>query len=485
MKRALDLTVSLIALAVLSPLLVVIAVFIKLEDGGPVFYRGVRAGRHGRPFRMYKFRTMVVNADSIGPPSTADDDPRITRIGRVLRRYKLDELPQLLNVVMAEMSLVGPRPEVLDEVRLYTDEERLLLSVRPGITDFASLRFNREGEILRGSPDPHRTYREKIRPDKMRLGLEYVRRRSLWIDLAILARTALMPLGLGRTWTAADPSRVMGDMPSRYAEYRALATRIRRHVITMTHRSKASHVGSSLSMADILAVLYAGVLLVDPARPARPDRDRFILSKGHGCAGVYAVLAERGFFPVAWLERFYQDGSPLVGHLTHGGVPGVEVSTGSLGHGLSIACGMALAAKRDGKAYRVFVLLSDGECDEGSTWEAALFAPHHGLDNLVAIVDYNKIQSLGTVKEVLDLEPLAAKWEAFGWAAVEVDGHDLGQIERALARVPIRPGRPTCVVAHTVKGKGVRFMEDRLLWHYRSPSEDDVARALAELEGAE
>lgn len=243
--------------------------------------------------------------------------------------------------------------------------------------------------------------------------------------------------------------------------------------------------GTSLSMADVLAVLYGGLMDVDPARPDWPDRDRFILSKGHGCAGLYAVLAERGFFPVEWLEDFYQNGSRLAGHVTHTGVPGVDASTGALGHGLSLACGMALVGIRDGWPYRVFTLLSDGECDEGSMWEAVLFAPHHKLDNLVAIVDYNKIQSLGTVKEVLDLDPLAAKWEAFGWAVQEIDGHDFEQIESALSRIPLKPGRPSCIIAHTVKGKGISFMEDKLLWHYRSPDGEELERALAELEVAE
>ncbi len=238
-------------------------------------------------------------------------------------------------------------------------------------------------------------------------------------------------------------------------------------------------------MVDLLAVLYGKVLRLDPARPDWPERDRFILSKGHACAALYAVLAERGFFPKAWLDRFCKDGSPLAGHITHTGVPGVEVSTGALGHGLAIACGMALAGKRDARSYRVFVLLSDGECDEGSTWEAALFAPHHHLDNLVAIVDYNKIQSLGTVKEVLDLEPLAAKWQAFGWAVREIDGHDFEQIEHSLLNVPAEPGKPTCIVAHTVKGKGVSFMENKLLWHYRAPDSEEMCKALAELGATE
>jgi transketolase len=260
-----------------------------------------------------------------------------------------------------------------------------------------------------------------------------------------------------------------------------LARRIRGHTLRMVHRAKASHVGSCLSMADLLAVLYGGVLRVDPARPDDPDRDRFLLSKGHGAAALYATLAECGFFPTAWLDTYGQDGTRLAGHVTHHGVPGVEVSSGSLGHGLSYACGMALAGQRDGRPYRVFCLLSDGECDEGSVWEAALFAPHHRLDNLVAVVDYNKIQSFGAVKEVLDLEPFAAKWRAFGWAAREVDGHDVGQVLGALRSVPFEAGRPSCVLAHTVKGKGVPFMEDKLEWHYRSPDAGQLERALAEV----
>src|SRR5205807_10186772 len=171
---------------------------------------------------------------------------------------------------------------------------------------------------------------------------------------------------------------------------------------------------------------------------------------GHACAALYVALAERGFFPDSWLDDFYQDGARLAGHATHVGVPGVEISTGSLGHGLPIGCGMALAAKRDQAAYRVFVMLRDGECDEGSNWEAALFAPHHRLDNLVVIIDYNKIQSLGTVREVLNLDPLAAKWESFGWIAQEIDGHDLNQIIDALDCVPFQLGRPSCIIAHTI-----------------------------------
>lgn len=238
-------------------------------------------------------------------------------------------------------------------------------------------------------------------------------------------------------------------------------------------------------MADMLAVLYERVLRVRPDRPDWTDRDRFILSKGHGCAGLYAVLAEKGFFPKSWLDDFCLNGSRLAGHITHTGVPGVEVSTGALGHGLSIACGMALSAQRDGRAFRVFAMLSDGECDEGSTWEAVLFAAHHRLDHLVAVVDYNKIQSLGDVKQVLNLDPLAAKWESFGWAAREIDGHDLDQIADMFSSIPFEAGKPSCVIAHTVKGKGVSFMENKLLWHYRSPDDRELRQALAELGVAE
>jgi len=238
-------------------------------------------------------------------------------------------------------------------------------------------------------------------------------------------------------------------------------------------------------MAEILGVLYGKILRVDPQQPDWKYRDRFILSKGHGCAALYAVLAERGFFPVDRFDTFCQDGSELVGHATHTHLPGVEVSTGSLGHGLSIACGMALVGKRENQASRFFVLLSDGECDEGSTWEAMLFAGFHALDNVVVIVDYNKIQSLGRVKEVLDLEPFADKWRACRWAVVEIDGHDLEQIDSVLNNIPFEPGKPNCIIAHTVKGKGVSFMEDQLLWHYRAPNADEYRLACIELNGSE
>lgn len=267
----------------------------------------------------------------------------------------------------------------------------------------------------------------------------------------------------------------------RISDNKTLATQIRAHVLRMSHQAKSSHVGTCLSIADILAVLYSGILQVAPSRPDWPKRDRFILSKGHGCAAVYAVLAEKGFFPIEWLDTYQDDGSRLTRHITHYGTPGVEASTGSLGHGLSIGCGMALAGKQGGHHYRIFVLLSDGECDEGSTWEAALFAPHHHLDNIIAIVDYNKIQSLGAVKEVLDLEPLAEKWRSFGWAVQEISGHDFEQIENVLRSVPFETGRPSCIIAHTVKGKGVSFMENQVAWHYKPPDNEELLQALAEL----
>lgn len=259
-----------------------------------------------------------------------------------------------------------------------------------------------------------------------------------------------------------------------------LAREIRRLSLEMVHRAKASHVGSALSIADIVAVLYAGQLRVLPERPADPTRDRFILSKGHACVAVYAALAARGFFPEAKLASYGQDHSDLMNHISHK-VPGVEFSTGSLGHGLPFGVGKAVAAKRTGASWRTFVLLSDGEMDEGSNWEALMFAAHHRLDNLVAVIDYNKWQSLGTVADTLGLEPLADKLRAFGWAVQEVDGHRHYELRNAFRGVPWQPGKPSMLIAHTTKGKGVSFMENRVEWHYRSPDREQLDRALAEL----
>jgi transketolase len=264
------------------------------------------------------------------------------------------------------------------------------------------------------------------------------------------------------------------------ADTMELAAGIRRAAVEMIHRANASHIGGGLSMADLLAVLYGEVLRVRPQDPGWPERDRFILSKGHTCAALYATLALRGFFPTEELLTYGRDGSRLMAHVSHK-VPGVDFSTGSLGHGLPFGCGRALAAKRQRNSWRVFVMLSDGELDEGSNWEAILFAPQHRLDNLVAIVDYNKIQSLGNVGDILDLAPLAEKFRAFRWAVREVDGHDHQAIRAALAAVPWEPGKPSCLIAHTVKGKGVSFMENQLPWHYKSPNADQLRQALAEL----
>lgn len=233
-------------------------------------------------------------------------------------------------------------------------------------------------------------------------------------------------------------------------------------------------------MADLLAVLYGEVLRLRPQHPGWGDRDRFILSKGHCTAAVYAALAEIGFFPVHELEQFGQAGSRLMAHISvH--VPGVEFSTGSLGHGLPFGCGKALASKRLGQNWRTFVMLSDGELDEGSNWEAILFAGHHRLNNLIAIVDFNKIQSLGNVNDVLALDPLADKFRAFHWTVREIDGHDLRQINQALSTPP--NDYPTVILAHTVKGKGVDYMEHQLQYHYSAPgTAEQLQDALRQLE---
>lgn len=261
---------------------------------------------------------------------------------------------------------------------------------------------------------------------------------------------------------------------------RRQAKLIRAQAVKMVHRSGAPHLGSCLSMADILACLYWRVLRIDPENPKWLERDRMILSKGHAAAIFYATLAERGFFPTEELESYCENGSRLTGHVASG-IPGVELSSGSLGHGLPVGCGMALAAKREGLPFRTFVLLGDGELDEGSNWESFLFAPQHGLDNLIAIVDYNQIQSFGRTKDILDLEPLADKLRAFRWAVREVDGHNYQQLIDAFDALPFKMGKPSVIVAHTIKGKGVSFMEDQLSWHYSSPNDQQLQLALAEI----
>lgn len=261
-----------------------------------------------------------------------------------------------------------------------------------------------------------------------------------------------------------------------------LARRMRVSALQMVHRAKASHIGSALSICDIVAVLYGRVLQIDPRHPEAEDRDRFILSKGHACVAVYAALAELGFFRREDLLTYGQDHVVLMNHISHK-VKGVEFSTGSLGHGLPFGTGKALAAKRMRADWKTFVLLSDGELGEGSNWEAMLFAAHHGLDNLVAIIDYNKLQSLTTVDQTLRLEPLASKFSAFGWSVQELDGHDHAALTTALESAPWTMGKPSVLIAHTTKGKGVSYMENSVEWHYRSPNTEQLAIALNELEG--
>jgi len=261
---------------------------------------------------------------------------------------------------------------------------------------------------------------------------------------------------------------------------RQLATRIRQHCLRMTHRGKSGHVGSMLSMGEMLAVLYTRVLRIDSQNPHWPDRDRFVLSKGHGGAAVYAVLGELGFFPQEWFEGYYRDEGKLMGHISHH-VPGVEFSTGSLGHGLPVAVGMALAARRARKTHRILCLMSDGDCDEGSTWEALLFAAQHRLDNLTVIVDYNQVQALGFSRDILDLEPFARRMEDCRWAVKEADGHDVVAIDRALAQLPFEAGKPSWLICHTVKGKGVSWMENTVSCHYGSVTDEQLSQALKEL----
>jgi transketolase len=256
---------------------------------------------------------------------------------------------------------------------------------------------------------------------------------------------------------------------------------IRGHIVRMSHWSNSPHVGTALSSADIVTALYYGEMKVDASRPDWPDRDRFIMSKGHGCAVWYAALAEKGFLPLDELKTFRKIGTRLQGHPEMSRLPGIEMTSGSLGHGLSAGLGMALGLRLDKRDARVYVLLGDGEIQEGLVWEAALTAPNMKVDNLMAIVDYNRWQSGGAVDEIMPLDPLVDKWRAFGWHTVEIDGHDYAQLLETFAKFRRTQGRPTAVIAHTTKGKGVSFMENDNLWHGKSPSAEELQRALAEL----
>ncbi len=260
-----------------------------------------------------------------------------------------------------------------------------------------------------------------------------------------------------------------------------IARRIRRRVVRMSHDGRAPHLGSSLSCIDILVAAYWGALRIDPARPDDPDRDRFILSKGHAAAAWYATLAQRGCFPDALLDTYNQPGGALPEQPSPNCAPGIEAATGSLGHGLSLGLGMALAARMRRQPSRVFVLLSDGECNEGSVWEAAMLALAQRVGRLCAVVDYNKWQATGRSNEVMALDPLADKWRAFGWSVCEVDGHDVDVLVDAMKAVGEHGEQPSVIVAHTVKGKGVSFMEDDNNWHYRVPDDAELAASLTEL----
>jgi transketolase len=264
------------------------------------------------------------------------------------------------------------------------------------------------------------------------------------------------------------------------ADLVSISKEARRMLLKMNHIANASHSGSALSIIDLLSVLYFQILKIDPSQPKEENRDRFILSKGHACSALYSILALRGFFPKEDLDTYSADGSSFLTHASHH-IPGVEISTGSLGHALSISCGIALAAKKKNKTFKIITLLSDGELDEGSNWEALLFAPHHKLDNLTVIIDYNKIQSLGNVKDILDLEPLKDKFEAFGWTTLEIDGHCHKAIYETLSKLPNISNKPTAIIAHTIKGKGVDFMENQLLWHYKSPNNELYINAITQL----
>lgn len=261
-----------------------------------------------------------------------------------------------------------------------------------------------------------------------------------------------------------------------------ISRQIRSRLVRMSHDARAAHLGSSLSCVDILVAMYWGILRIDPDSTEDVNRDRFIMSKGHAAAALYATLARRGFFPSEWLESYGRDGSRLAEQMSPGCVPGVEAATGSLGHGLPLGLGMALAGRIQQRPYRVWVLMSDGECNEGSVWEASMFAAAHQLDGLITIVDYNGWQATGRSDQIMALASLAEKWQAFGFETHEVDGHCMTSLSGAMRAAIQTTGKPSAIIARTVKGKGVSFMEDDNNWHYRVPNDEELSAALAELE---
>tara|TARA_Y100001949_G_C15935706_1_gene307796 strand:- start:12 stop:848 length:837 start_codon:yes stop_codon:yes gene_type:complete len=261
-----------------------------------------------------------------------------------------------------------------------------------------------------------------------------------------------------------------------------ISKKIRKHIVKMVFDSKSSHIGSALSIVEILVTLYYNILNIDTKIESyynRSDRDRFILSKAHGSAALYAVLAERGVFPLDVLEKYYSNDGILPGHLDRTSVPGIEFSAGALGHGFAAAIGMSISYTQNKNSGRIFVLIGDGECNEGSIWEGAMLAAHLKLKNLTAIIDYNKIQSFGRTNDVINQEPIIDKWKAFGWDVIEVNGHDFNELITAFNA---SQDKPKIIISHTVKGKGISFMEDKLEWHYKSPDQEQLEIALKEIE---
>lgn len=264
--------------------------------------------------------------------------------------------------------------------------------------------------------------------------------------------------------------------------YQKIAKDIRRSILEISYKARGHHLGSALSIVDLMAVLYFRTLRINPEKSKDAQRDRFILSKGHACLALYVALAKRGFFSERDLVKYYgTDGSRLGFHPDKDSMPGVEVTTGSLGHGLSVGAGLSLASKIDKSAYRAFVIIGDGECNEGSIWEAAMFAGQHKLDNLVAILDYNHLQGFGRTEEVIDLEPLTDKWQSFGWAVKQINGHNIKEIISAFDKIPFKKDKPNMIIAHTIKGKGVSFLENRLESHYKCINQEELKASLKEL----
>ena len=266
---------------------------------------------------------------------------------------------------------------------------------------------------------------------------------------------------------------------------KSLAQQCRKDVLKMVRLSGEGHLGASFSCMEILTTLYYGIMNINPSRPNWVERDQFILSKGHACFAQYALLARKGYFPIEWLYKIgikNDKNNIFSGHPDRDKIPGIDVSTGSLGHGLSIGTGIALASKKDNQTKKIFVLLGDGECQEGSVWEAAMFASMYKLDNLIAIIDANTLQAIARVEDTISMEPFIDKWKSFGWQAFEVDGHNCGELLETMMTLPKKEGLPTAIIARTIKGKGVSFMENEIMWHARSVTEEEYQKAISEID---